>query len=204
MKRIDSIDLTPLSELQRKKLLDEYHNMIENNLMIEHVNMTLSVTNQYIFAKARSLGEVQELLEKLPPSESTYTLGNIDKTKINRPFRISIENPASPNQYNDFRVNIAYRSFVPFLSRSYDVRVSFPVGHLIGFLEVTSRKVTESEHHYFLGVPMMQLLEMRVKAYTFKDGQVMHFYGGDVVLRSEREIDEIMAFIQSWKEVPHE
>lgn len=200
----DTLDLTPLTEKQREELRKRYTEMIENSLFISNIEVALSVTAKHIFVTAKNLIEVQEVLSKLPACDETYTMGDTRSTTLNRPYRISIKNPAAPNQYNNFMVNISYRSYVPWIGKHYEVSISIPVIHLIGFLEVTSRKVTDLEYHYFIGVSMKQLLNMHVKAYTFKDGKLMRFYGGDIVLSDEREIDRIMAFIQDWKEVPNE
>jgi hypothetical protein len=133
-----------------------------------------------------------------PPTNKTTKIGFAGKDDIvvKSPFKLNINNPARPYEGNSFSFHIDYDS------DKYDMQIIVPIEMVKDFVERTQRGVTDSEHHYFTGVSMSELHNMRLMAYDFAfkhklTGKVISWYGGDKTLTDETGIQEIIDFLLS-------
>lgn len=141
-----------------------------------------------ISVDAKDTGEFKAVLKAYPATNEQTTIGTAtDKhySVLNTPFRVDIENPASCTQYSPFLYKISW------VSGDIDLSVSIPIETAPDFCRRIEREIYNSEHHYFTGVSMNKLHNMRVPAYTF-NAPCVSWYGGNKTLNHEGEIENII------------
>lgn len=155
--------------------LEHSHKSAMAELLSDFKHMAYGTTDKTVNLDLNSLTEFNLIKELLPPTETTTLLGDINKTVLNTPYRIGITNPASPNQYNEFKCTIHYKS------NDISVRLTVPISEVKDYTRTNERGITDSEHHYFVGVDYKKLHAMKVRCYEFTSSQV-NWYGGDKTL----------------------
>jgi hypothetical protein len=142
-----------------------------------------------IVVKAKDKDEFKKVFELFPPTNEKQIIGTAtDKfhTTLNVPFRMGIDNPASPNQWYYHTLKVRYSS------NEFDVEITLPIAFIEGFTNTSERNISDSEYHYFIGYSDKQLRELRVRKYNFKSGKQISWYGGDVTNTNETEIMQII------------
>lgn len=173
-----------IAELTAKHELQEY----ADNLLPALDKMTiLSSGKKRIIVRAKTIDEFKQAFSALPPTNHTTLIGSAtSKEKVlNVPYRVDIDNPASPNQYHNFKFEITYRS------NNIEVNIEMPIGFINEFTSRSDRNVSDSEYHYFTGVSEQKLRTMKVMCYNFKGAQIS-WYGGNKTLTDENTINEII------------
>lgn len=144
--------------------------------------------NKRLCATCKDANEFKEVLAAYPATNDKQVIGTAsDKyfCTLNSPFLVRIDNPAAPNQYNNFSVKISYQS------NDIDMQIEMPINCISDFVRVSDRNITDSEHHYFIGCSYKELHSMKVRQYVFKADQIS-WYGGDKTLKDETSIKEII------------
>ncbi len=144
-----------------------------------------------LVAKCKTIDEFNQVLDKYKPTNENTVIGMAsDKfyAQLQTPFRINIDNPSRPNQYDIFKVTFSYTS------NDIDVQIELPIETIIDFTTISQRNITDSEYHYFIGYSHSELRNMRVRCYNFK-GEQINFYGGSKTLLSVDSINEIITHL---------
>lgn len=147
-----------------------------------------------IICSCKNKEEFKEVLKAYPSTNEKQIIGTAsDKYyhELHTPYKITIDNPANPNQYNYFEVKIYYKS------NKVDVTINLPIAFISDFVTIGERNITESEYHYFIGYSHNQLHSLKVRHYNFKGGKQINWYGGDKTLTDEKLINEIIESLLS-------
>lgn len=173
-------------ELTAKHTFEQFAESISCG--VKH-NACISKRN-FISFDCKTIYEVKQLLSTLSPTNKTSVIGTAtDKfyKTIDSPYKITIDNPASTNQYNWFSLRIQFEL------NDIDIWINVPLNLITfyNFVRIT-RNITDSEYHYFIGMSNKQLREMKVTAYNFNNNYVVNFYGGSKTLFCGIEANNII------------
>lgn len=137
----------------------------------------------------KNMEEAKTVLLKLKPTTKIEKIKTSStEYEIDSYYKISIENPAVPNQYNDFRIKIE------FISNGEKYWIIMPLNIIESFLTKGTRQVYECEYHYFVGESMSKIRQLRVSCYNFRTQQI-NYYGVDKTCLKPEEINNIIDFI---------
>jgi len=145
-------------------LLDEYHN------------------NKYQEPEKEELIEIiSKVLKKFPEGTNPYKIGMSDcKGRDNTsPFSLSIKNPSKG------RSNAVLR----YITKD-DIQIQIEFDENVMYNDMLgreTRKVTESEYHYFTGISKREITEMRIPRKFLKGFKFVRFYGGNCTSYSDDE-----------------
>ena len=176
-----------IEDLKNEHYFDVYAKSI--SFGIKHV-ACVSERN-FISFDCKSIEEAKILLTNLKPTNTVNYVGTAKDTFykiIDSPYRLDINNPAIPNQYNDFNLKISFEF------NDIDIWIKIPL-RLIGFnlFNKEKRKVTDSELHYFGGMDRKKIFDLT--CYNFNNRYVVSFYGGQKTLFCGIETDYIINHI---------
>jgi hypothetical protein len=110
-----------------------------------------------------------DITTNLKPTETTYKFSNGDKLNQS-PFYFSWENSVNENHV-----------LISYISNRINVRIEIPVSFYKNVYRISSRKVYESEHVFFLGESRKAISDYRLRAYSCLYFENMGFYGGNYV-----------------------
>lgn len=148
-----------------------------------------------LVAKCKTIGEFNEVFEKYAPTNENTVIGTAtDKfhSNLQTPFRLNIDNPCKPNQWNYFKLSISYTS------NDIDVEITLPIETILEFTTIGQRTITDTEYHYFTGISQSKLCQMRVRCFSFKGDQI-NFYGGSKTLNNVDSINQIIKHLTNPK-----
>lgn len=116
--------------------------------------------------------KIQEVIKAFPPTRNNCLLfAGKDDHPTGSPFLLSWE-----NNIRDCGVQIQW------ISGDFWAHISLPISFYSDKVKVAFyRKVYDTEHHYFGGVSMAEIKNMRIRAYKLGMFESCGYYGGDVV-----------------------
>lgn len=131
--------------------------------------------------------DLADLLNALEPTNKETVLGFAGKEDqiIETPYRITAD-----SNYHGIKTKIQYTcgDLQIWITASGDV--------LGDFSSLYSRKVTDSEHIYYLGMSIRQINEYSIMARDFGADYTVRYYGGHNVCTNPEAINEMM---NNWK-----
>lgn len=148
-----------------------------------------------LVAKCKTIDQFNEVFEKYAPTNENTVIGTAtDKfySNLQTPFRLNIDNPCKPNQWNYFKLSISYTS------NDIDVEITLPIETISDFTTIGQRTITDSEYHYFTGISQIKLHQMRVRCFSFKGDQI-NFYSGSKTLNNVDSINQIIKHLTNSK-----
>lgn len=156
-------------------------------------NLTyISCVKKVINAKCKSFLEAKTVLNAFPPTNKQTIIGTAtDKyhSKLKTPFKITIHNPCQPSNSFNFEIQISYNC------EDIDANITLPIELIKEFVITSSRSVTDSEYHYFIGYSIEKLRQLKCMQYEFKgvlNDECINWYGGDKTLTKTKMIEDIM------------
>lgn len=160
---------------------------------IKHSVLSIDSKSPFISVKTDNLVDLKIVLDQLPPVDKTHEIG-VDRDSfhiiLDTPFKLTLENPASPSQYQGFTLDIKYQA------EGFMIWIQLPQSLVNEFCERSQRNPTDSEQHYFLGVSQKQYREMRIMSYKWKGfNNCIGWYGGNQTLTDSDKTKEIMNFL---------
>jgi len=187
---------------EQKKLNEKIANLkLESKLnlavakKLKHIKASVLSVGQgttFLSVKAANTEELKTVLAEYPPINKTTKIGSSkDDIEIETPFKLTIKNPASPNQWSAFELNIRWTA------KEMDIWLHIPLEVIKDFVHSSKRKIYDSEYVHFIGISETKLREMAVLCYTFNCRKIINWYGGDVTLTEPEEVDTIMDFLKS-------
>jgi hypothetical protein len=191
-----STTMTKTNELNAKiaKLQKEYEleaKAAEKLGSIKHMTIIhewKSGDKERIIINPANLDEFKAALLAYPATNEKTVIGTAtDKyyKELATPYRMDIDNPAKPCQWQPFEIHIEY------WSDKTEIQIEMPIEYVQDFVNISERGITDSEYHYFIGVSHTGLRNMHVTCYNFK-GQQMGWYGGNKTLLDELVTNEII------------
>lgn len=187
-------DLTAEQKEETIKLLTTFKN--ENGaIKVGPESKPYLPTMQIFSVKCKTQEDVFDVLEKLPPVDAPYDIGQ-GATKISdRKFVLTIDNPCQRNSAADFHLGIRYKY------KETDVFIDIPLygskyaDKLRSLLEPDKRHVSESEYVHFLGMSSNYISNIKVTAFKFRNDwktRTINWYGGNKSTLDGMQIDELM------------
>lgn len=158
---------------------------------IEHL-CYISDKDFRIIPKCKNVEEFNQVLKAFKPTNKQTVIGTARDSyfkTLKTPFEIKLLNPCIPNQWNNFNIQIEYKS------GKNDINITLPIETVKDFIIIESRKITDSEYHYFIGTTLAELHRMQVRSYNFKglcNDEVINWYGGDKTLLKLTMINDII------------
>lgn len=160
-------------------------------------NACLFSKRNFISFEPKTIEEAQTLLNNIKPTNVKQVIGTVtDKyyKTFDSPYQLSIDNPASPSNYNPFTLKIKFEY------NDVDIWIKIPINLITDYKFVAgARNITDSEYHYFTGTSMSNLRKMVVKYFNFNHTSVINFYGGGKNLYCPIETDKIISAIINQK-----
>ena len=141
---------------------------------------------------AANENDFKKVLALYPPTNTRTTIGTAtDKfyAILDTPFRVNLENPCQPAFSYIHAVTFGY------MHNDTSVKIKLPISFIIDFVTRGERAISDSEHHYFIGVSYRKLAEIRVLSYSFKfdiSNNQISWYGGDKTCLSIDLINKIL------------
>ncbi len=180
-------------ELQIEKLTNEHNFKQLIKETIPFIDTLAYLTGhdndkKRLVARCKDTNEFKNVLSSFPATNENTVIGTARDSyfaDLKTPFKVNINNPASPNSYNSFSVEISY------MSNDIDVQCTLPIDCIKDYTSTGERTITDSEYHYFTGVSMERLRRMNVRNYNFNSTQIS-WYGGDKTLKNADVANEIV------------
>lgn len=146
----------------------------------------------FIHCEAKDKFEFQDILKVYPPINNQIKFGSSkEETVLETQFKLTLDNPARPNQWNDFDLDIKYHA------KEFEVWITLPIQEILQFVNTTTRNVTDSEYGYFEGYSFNELRDMKVRMYQWNNRKVVRWYGGNETLKCINTISEVINSLKS-------
>lgn len=176
-------------KIELLKADDSWKKQVKNDFpKIEHLAFMSYLDKKRAIFTCKTLQEASEVLNKYLATETEHKIDVSGKTgfkTINSPYRIDITNPAKTSEYSPYKFSISY------MSDNIDVEIDLPIDYIDEYTLLTTRGITESEYHWFVGVSYEKLRNMRLHAYQFTK-QEISWYGGNKTLIDSEITNEII------------
>jgi hypothetical protein len=143
------------------------------------------IKDKSLFIYPSDAAEFKKVFEAFNPSNSYFIEGG-KNTRVETPYRITIDNP--PKYGRTIKIQWDYNDIL--------IYCTLPESLISDFLTQTERGVYDSEFHYFTGLSMMQLKNLRLPKMNFKAPQI-NYYGGSCTLICEEETTAILNHLTS-------
>lgn len=131
--------------------------------------------------------DLLDILDKMPKTNVGYVINLSGKKVLALSFRFTMINTPTSGSH----VLLCYSS------NESDLRIKIPrVYYSNDIIGVHQRRITSSEHHYFLGESMANLGRIRLTAYQMDMFERITWYGGDVSTYINHEGD-----VEEWEHI---
>lgn len=186
-----------MSELEKQieelKIKDSHNKLMAEKLCdIKHTafcNEWKDCWNYYVSIDKATPEIFKQILIIFPATEQNHTITSSsqkDKT-IDSPFRINLKNPPVVNNSQYYCLEVEY------MSDNLEVNVEIPIEFIQDFINISERHLSDSEYHYFIGVPHTALINMKIRSYVFKQNHdVINWYGGNKTQLNVKVIESII------------
>lgn len=174
--------------IEDDKLKQEALKMFPNYKPFTIIHEWKGEKEKCIYITLENKDNVKDILNIAPPINKTNIVEvNGKQTELSTPFRINLENPAQPAFSYIHRIEIIYKA------KKHTVKITLPIKEIEQFVVRTSRRITDCEYHYFVGMSYEKLIRHTVMAYEFKyNVNVVNWYGGNKTLLDANVVNEII------------
>ncbi len=115
--------------------------------------------------------KIQEVLKAFPPTVNNCLMfAGKDDHPTGSPFMLSWG-----NNIRNCEVQMQY------VSGDFWAHIKLPIEFYNDVKTSFTRKIYDTEHHYFGGVSMKEIQNMQIRAYKLKMFEECRYYGGDVI-----------------------
>jgi len=178
---------TQVAELTAKFEAEE---MVKSKLGNIKVLVIMRDTDiSFISCYIEELEELKTIIKTFAPTKKESVVGTAnDKfhTVMGTPYNLTINNPAQPNNFNDFSVCVKY------VSAEFDVHIKLPIRFFMDHIVTANRPITDCEYHYFIGCSNKELRDIRVRQYLWNTQKRINWYGGDCTFTDAPIVNMIM------------
>lgn len=183
-----------MNELERKiEELKQEYNSKQSILEIVGNDIKFYHCKTFVSFEVKSIDEVKLLFDKFKPVNETSEMKTATQTyQVNHFLKMMINNPCQISRFSNFDLKLSYQS------SDIEIHIKIPISLIneknilnTSFFKVSSRKIYDCEYHYFTGVSMKELREMKVRCYLFDTSKVIGYYGGDQGLLDEQLAEKI-------------
>lgn len=155
--------------------------------IIPDVDFKFITSNNCAVFNVTSRDEMDKVLQTFPPINKSIVIKPIGKEKIvNSSYRVDIDNPATVNSVSRHEMRISY------VTDDINVTIKLPIDMVEEYVYEYQRKINDTEYHYFTGLSHRQLRDKKVRAYKFKNSNVITWYGGTHTQLDETYIKNII------------
>lgn len=145
------------------------------------------VYHDMIVFDLKTKSELKKVISILKPTNTEHVIEHGNKWyEPQTPFRVGIENPATPKHITPFCLKVSYEY------NEYKVRIKVLLSEYMDFVVEDLRTPTDSEYVHFIGISATTIRNMKIKCYKFKTPNHVGWYGGDKTLIDEDIINEII------------
>ena len=137
-----------------------------------------------------NLKDIAIIISALPTSATSFelTFAGKDNETIETGYKFRTESIIN----KQVTVTLRYK-----IEDDIEVRIEFPSFLISDFLVNDTRRVTDSELHYFGGVSRLEIDKYKIPCARFRDSSNQGYYGGDYVCTSPLAVMKIIQFILS-------
>lgn len=137
-----------------------------------------------------NLKDIANIISTLPTSASSFELGfaHKDSETIQTGYKLRTQSVIN----EQVMVKLQYE-----VGDNYVVQIQFSSFLISDFLVNDTRRVTDSELHYFGGVSRSEIDKCKIPCARFRDSSNQGYYGGDYVCTSPPTAEKIIEFILS-------
>lgn len=218
---IADINADDLKDKLNKALFDARMKSILNNFFPDHnadcFTYFKSGTTNYLTIRLDNIKDYKKAHKIFKPiKDRIYIDSATSKTKvINTPYRIDLKNNAVPSSFLKLKngtrktiqskFTISYKTNIEFsfYKLDLDLKIVFNAhdllyDHIDVFSEIikpSTRKLYDSEHHYFTGYSFNQLKKQTIRSFSFHDPNTIKWHGGNETLINTWHIDNIIAYL---------
>lgn len=161
--------------IERIKLQEEYESKLkifdlEENFSRKIPNIKLFINRKTVFIDAENSEEISLVLSNLLPTNKTIVKDHAAVEELNYPYDISLS--GENNGSSKCIINYEYNDF--------EIRLSFDSKIIEDFIKRELRGVKETELHYYGGRSIEEINRIRIPYYSFKEGEILKWYGSHV------------------------
>jgi hypothetical protein len=143
------------------------------------------IKDKSLFIYPSDAAEFKKVFEAFKPTNSYFIEGG-KNTRVEAPYRITIDNPAAHER--TIKIQWEYNDIL--------IYCTLPEALISDFLTKTDRGVYDSENHYFTGLSMAKIRNIRLLKMNFKAPQI-NYYGGSCTLICAEETAAIINHLTS-------
>jgi hypothetical protein len=178
------------ADIERLKIKENLKTFAESK--IQGIKFNCNVQNEFYTKRDKCIidkslyiypadaSEFKTVLKAFKPS-NTYFIEGGKNTRVETPYRITIDNPAAYGR--TIKIQWEYNDIL--------IYCTLPEALISDFLERTTRGVYDSEHHYFTGRSLADINKIRLAKMNFKAPQI-NYYGGSCTLICPEETAAII------------